>query len=128
MEPVNSLNRLTELLRRRITAEAGKKACAAPVLAGKDASVAGYGKRIGVDALREQIVRALESVDVDDPACTKKTMRIFIESVLAWQFGAEMLADPGFANLIAEVQESMAKEPAVAAALTRFISGKTGGF
>jgi len=49
----------------------------------------------------------------NDPRQPEKARRIFLESVLAWQFGDELLIDRGFAEVVSGVQEALRAHPQV---------------
>jgi hypothetical protein len=46
---------------------------------------------------------------------------VFLESVLAEEFGATLIADPGYQRLVDTVVEQMEKEPALGAPMARAI-------
>lgn len=126
MDPINPLNSLTELLRKRIAAEASGKRSGLTSSKAKETGKGAQVQRASVEALREQLTRSIQAIDADDPAKSSKTMRVFVESVLAWQFGAAVLPDPRFADLVADVQATLESDPGVSEALSRLVAEMKG--
>lgn len=124
MDPINSLNKLTEILRKRVAAEATEKRKG--VAPGRGAENTASTRRASTAALREQIAHSIRAIDPDDPSRAAKTMHVFVESVLSWQFGAELLSDPGFSDLVGDVQRTLESDPEFFKALERAMSA-TGG-
>jgi hypothetical protein len=112
MDPINPLNGLAELLRKRVAAElAGKAEARVPVQQkGTESSSIG---RPGVDTLRRRISDDIRRLDPDDPARRKKALRLLVEGALTWQFGSAVLNDPRFAELVSEVQQTLETDPGV---------------
>jgi hypothetical protein len=68
----------------------------------------------GVRALVAHRVRAL---DRDDPRRKHKAVRIFLESVLLYELGAQLVQDSSFADMVDAVQVQMQGDPQLAAAV-----------
>jgi hypothetical protein len=68
----------------------------------------------GVRALVAQRVQALER---DDPRRKQKAVRIFLESVLLYELGGQLVQDPTFADMVDAVQGQMRDDPQLGAAL-----------
>ena len=73
----------------------------------------------GVRALVAQRVRAL---DADDPRRRHKAVRIFLESVLLYELGVQLVQDPVFADMVDAVQSQMQGDPQLATALDQLAS------
>jgi hypothetical protein len=115
MDPVNRIDQVMQLISRQMSERAarlesgGKLAtAAAPVRS---------ARRPALTALRAKVRERLGSLDPDDPRRPDKAQRIFLESVLAWQFGNQLLLDRGFEDIIAGVQEALRANPKVEARL-----------
>jgi hypothetical protein len=105
MDPVNPLDGLAAILRKRIASEATTKGKRAGQSAATNASAA--SQRPAPEVLKRKLQLSIESVALDDPARNKKVVRLFVESVLTWQFGESLLNAPGFAELADEVQATL---------------------
>src|SRR5450830_1813032 len=110
MDPINSLDGMAELLRKRIAAEISAKGGIKSTF--KPAPPQGQ-QVLTTEGLRKKIVGLVKSVDSKDPKYDKKIMRIFVENVLAWEFGEGMINDPKFISLVDEVGTTLENEPSV---------------
>jgi len=120
MDPINPLDKLTSLLHRKIADEAaaaktGKKS---PVRSGELQHRSQTVKR-SPEELRKKIISMLQAVDVNDPKRDQKMMHIFVENVLIWQFGEELLNDSTFAQLLGDVEETLKREPTIVQLLSQ---------
>ena len=64
-----------------------------------------------IQALKVKVRERLKAIALDDPRRPQKMQRAFLESVLAWQFGAELMLDQGFEDMVAGVQEGLRARP-----------------
>lgn len=112
MDPVNSLSQLMRTLRQQISAQAQKSKRSGS----KDShtqienarqSTATRTSLEEVQARIQERVRQL-GTDKDD---SRLAAQIFVESILAWEFGEEALQDPRFQELSKDVQETMMSDP-----------------
>lgn len=70
-------------------------------------------RRPSLEVLRKRVQERLRQIDPDDPRRIDKLHRAFLESVLAWQFGKELLLEPGFEDAVAGVHEALRAQPEV---------------
>jgi hypothetical protein len=82
--------------------------------ASQPSATAQTAARSGVRALVAQRVHAL---DRDDPRRKNKAVRIFLESVLLYELGGQLVTDPTFADMVDAVQAWMQGDPQLAAAV-----------
>jgi hypothetical protein len=108
MNPINPLGRLAEILRKRVSNEPSikGKVTEQQVTKASDGSL-----RAAPDELRRRISRSIAAIDINDPMRGNKATRIFVEQVLTWQFGDNLLNDPGFTRLVEEVQQTLEQDP-----------------
>ena len=109
MNPINSLGRLAEILRKRVSSEPAikGKATGQQITKLSDNSIS----RVAPEELRRRIAQSIEALDINDPMRGDKAARIFVEQVLIWQFGDNLLNDPGFARLAGDVQQTLEQDP-----------------
>jgi hypothetical protein len=124
MNPINPLDGLAELLRKRIASEGAGKG--KRLGKSETADAARDAQRPSPETLRRRLETLIEAIDPDDPARAKKVARLFVENVLAWQFGEALINDPGFADLADEVQATLESEPGFVDKLLAVISGGQG--
>lgn len=105
MDPVNGLNQIMQVLRRRL----GKSAPDSN-RPSKPATKPATGTRTTVKPGSDEILRRIgdriHALNPDEKRGTK-AMQIFIESVLVWEFGEELLQDPRFTEIAREVQHTI---------------------
>ena len=111
MDPINPLDQMTELLRKRIATEVSGKSTS--VNKGKSTSVSDKAilGRISTGELNTKIVTQIKQIEPNDAQRNQKAMHIFLENVLIWQFGDELLNDSDFSRLVSEVKEALEKVP-----------------
>lgn len=63
------------------------------------------------------LAQRLQSIGATDPERDRKAIRIFLESVLLAELGAELANDPAFAGMVDQIQQRMQSDPQVAAAM-----------
>lgn len=108
MNPINPLGRLAEILRKRVSNEPAIKGKATKQQVTKS-SVSTL--RAAPGELQKRISQSIAAIDINDPMRGNKATRIFVEQVLTWQFGDNMLNDPGFARLVEDVQQTLEQDP-----------------
>jgi hypothetical protein len=58
-------------------------------------------------------------IDPDDPQRERKAFRIFLESVLLAELGGDLISDPGFYQMVEDVQLQMESDPELALAISQ---------
>lgn len=111
MDPINPLDQMTELLRKRMATEVSGKSTS--VNKGKSTSVSDKAilGRISTGELNTKIVTQIKQIEPNDAQRNQKAMHIFLENILIWQFGDELLNDSDFSRLVSEVKEALEKVP-----------------
>lgn len=109
MDPVGRLDQVLRLISRQMAERASRldAGTTAPV----QASATPPARRLALGALKERVRGRLRSIDPSDPRRQQKARRVFLESVLSWQFGDELLLDRGFEDMISGVQEALQAHP-----------------
>jgi hypothetical protein len=109
-DPVSPLTRTLELLRRQMaeharTLEGGARSGATSTPGGRTEARGDLG------TLKRRVTERMQAIDPADPNASRRRRRVFLESVLAWEFGEELLRDPGFQAIIDRVDDAIAAEP-----------------
>jgi hypothetical protein len=63
------------------------------------------------------VAQRVQALDPHDPALEDKAVRIYLESVILAELGANLASDPAFATMMDDIHRQMAKEPQLARAL-----------
>jgi len=106
MDRISGLNQIIEVLRKNIgksrsgTTESSKNKASDSQVETNSTS------QLSIEELENRIIERVKSVDIDEKNGKTKAY-IFIESVLAWEFGEDILNDPGFHDLVSRVAESI---------------------
>lgn len=104
---IGSVAQLVSVIRSQLAAHgpAGKAQAAASSrkAPGKKAAANAYGEE-NLGALIELRVR---QIGRDDPQRGRKAFRVFLEVVLASHFGPSLINDPGFHQMVDDVQRAM---------------------
>jgi hypothetical protein len=67
------------------------------------------------------IAERVRALDPADPDRGRKAFRIFLESVLLAELGEELINDPGFYQLVEQVQRTMEDSPRISAAMAKAV-------
>jgi hypothetical protein len=115
MDPLSNLSQVIETLRRQLgtgTARATTRGTASSGSTGTARNAASAGRGSLAD-LRRAIRERIRGMDPRDERQRRAATRIFLESVLQWEFGDSLVNDPAFHELLAEVQKTMSDDPRV---------------
>ena len=115
MDPINRLDQIMRVIGQQMSERAARLEAG-----GKPLPVATHtrlARRPALTALKSKIQERLKALDPEDPRQGDKARRIFLESVLAWQFGGELLLERGFADIVSGVQEALRAHPQMDATL-----------
>jgi regulator of protease activity HflC (stomatin/prohibitin superfamily) len=112
MDPINPLNQLIQALRQQMAAQAQKSKRTTSKHTERQTKTKQKTavKIVSLDQIQTRIrerVRQLEPEQRD----SIQAARIFVESILVWEFGEELLQDPRWQEISKEVQESMTGDP-----------------
>jgi len=64
----------------------------------------------------------VKALDADDPKRGRKAFRIFLESVLLAELGDALINDPGFYQMVDDVQQAMEQDPQIADAIGKAVN------
>lgn len=106
MDPINGLSQIMRVLRERL---AQKSAGSEKTSAKSDPS---SPKKTAAKAAPDDIMRRIgERIRAlsPDERRSGKGIQVFVESVLVWEFGEELLQDPRFSEIAKEVQSSISE-------------------
>lgn len=113
MDPINGLNNIMEILRRQIADNAQRLDRSGK--AGRS-SISRNEPKAGKPSpheLRALIHDRIKGLDPREPHYRHKAKRLFLESVMAWEFGSNIVRDQEFSELIADIQETLETTPEI---------------
>lgn len=123
MDPLSSLDSIAELIRRRVSETSSNKI---------DKSYSdklsqarqkhAIAKEKTAESVRLKIVKEVKAIDSQDSKKNQKTMGIFVENILLWQFGEDLINDPNFINLVDDVGSALLKESSIIDQLNKLVS------
>lgn len=119
MDPVGRLDQVLRLISRQMAERASH--LDAGTLSPSHAAAIPPSRRPALGTLKERVRGRLRSLDPSDPRRQQKARRVFLESVLSWQFGDELLLDRGFEDMIRGVQEALEAHPRLEQKLTQLL-------
>ena len=106
---INGLQNVMEVLRRQIAESAQR--LDAPGKSPTPSAATPNTAKASLPDLKRRIKERLDTITKDDPARAKKAYRLFIESVLVWEFGDALLLDPRFEEMLTRLQEGLGSVP-----------------
>lgn len=110
MDPINGLNQIIEILRQRLQQGAeriGKR----PAERKTSARAASKASKPAIEQLERRLVERLRSLDNDTAEPSRRAVRAFLESVLAWEFGEELLQDARFLEMARDIENQILSDP-----------------
>lgn len=122
MDPVNGINQLMALLKRQL-AERNERSAGSTTgtqLSRSRQPTHRAPAKVTVDEIQRRIGQRLKSIASAERSGPLGT-QIFIESVLVWEFGDDILNDPGFGDFVASVRETMSHDPDLQHSLERLL-------
>ena len=114
MDPLSSFDGIAELIRRRVSADAAAKVKSGHT--GKLSSSAQkhhLAKKQSAESVKSKIIIALNAIDINDDQKYHKYINVFVENILLWQFGEDLINDPDFIQLTEDVTDLLSKDPAI---------------
>ncbi len=109
-DPISRLNPALELLRQRLAEQAQRMDSPAKGVSARSGS-APAGQADGSGKLKQRLSERLAAVDAADPQRDRKRRRVFIESVLASEFGEALQNDPKTLELVERIEEAVQEHP-----------------
>lgn len=123
MDPINGINQLMAILKRQLAERGERTARNSNTQTSNSPRKTGprTPAKTSPEEIQRRIGQRLRNLDPDDRFGNRGT-QVFIESILAWEFGDEVLTDPRFGDLVANVRETMAEDPALQQSLQRLLN------
>lgn len=113
MAEIDGLGYMLEALRRRISSNStrtGRLGAASHDLA-KSASEPTIKSKTSVGELRQKVRERIRALPQDGLADEEHAARVFLESVLLWEFGDDVAPSPELAGLVSDIAAEMRSHP-----------------
>jgi len=118
---IGRLNRIMEILHTQVN-EAGRQITAPAKAPQSRSNPAFLPAGNGMQVLRRRVRERLKRLDPADPQIAGKSKRVFLETVLAWEFGDALMLDRGFEDLVSQVQQAISSEPGIDQQLSELLT------
>jgi hypothetical protein len=109
MDPIKGMNQITRLLRQKL-AQRSSTLPGTGTAEPHAALQAGPATRAGIDEIKRKIGARIKALS-DDDRKGPKAVQIFVEVVITWEFGDQLLHDPQFTNLSREIVQAISENP-----------------
>ena len=113
MEPINGLSSIMEILRRQISDNAKRLDQIGKTRIHGSAAKASKSEITSPKELRALIQERIKGLNPQEPHYQQKAKRLFLESVMRWEFGNEISHDQEFNDLLTEIQQLIELSPEV---------------
>jgi hypothetical protein len=125
MSRVDYMNDILSIVRRKVDETARVRAASS---AQKSASNAGVAARVvhgRVDAneLERRVIDRIRKIPADERDFTKKAGRIFVDAVMAWEFGEELLLDTEYDEMAHSVVTTLLEHDATRQIMEQMFRG-----
>ena len=107
---IGRLNRIMEILHTQVN-EAGRQIAAPAQTVQSRSGPAFLPPGNAMQVLRRRVRERLKRLDPADPQLARKSKRVFLETVLAWEFGDALMLDRSFDDLVSQVQQAISSQP-----------------
>ncbi len=115
MSRIDGLTQVMELLRRQLSATKS-----GPSVKKRAAAHRPPLTKASPQALKQRIEERLRGLDLSGQG-ERHAARIFLESVLTWEFGEELANDPNFGQMVAEIDQLIQSNEELRATFTQMI-------
>lgn len=106
MDPVSNINQVIQTLRQRLS-ERAPAAGRGKASRSQDSAASGSSSQLSKTDIQRKIAEAIKSASSDDE---QHRAEIFVERILAWQLGEDMVNDPKFTEMTKEVVATIATD------------------
>jgi hypothetical protein len=106
IDPVNRLSQMMEVLRREM-AESAARSETGKSQSSKATAQQQVASKPAMQELRTRLHERLRSLDRADPRRLHKARRVFFETVLAQEFGNDLLLDRRLDDMLDSIQEAI---------------------
>lgn len=107
MEPINGLSNILEVLRRQISDNAQRLDKTGKTGSYRTAENASTSGAASPKELRALIYERLKGMNSNEAQYKHKAKRLFLESVVTWEFGGDIVRDQNFDDMLNSIQDAI---------------------
>jgi hypothetical protein len=104
VSPVNPVSQLVAAIRTQLATQSEQ--ASAKQTSGRQKS-SRAGSPVPLQGIESLVQEKIKRIDRNDPDRGRKAFRIFLETILLSQFGEGLINDPGFYQMVDDVQYAM---------------------
>lgn len=104
MSRIDHLNDILSIVRRKVEETGRARAPSSPKNTSPKARTSA---RVGANELERRVVERIKKIPADERDFAKKAGRIFVDAVMAWEFGEELLLDAEYDDMAHDVLTMM---------------------
>jgi hypothetical protein len=112
MSRIDNLNDILSIVRRKVEETGRARAGASSQKAGSNDIASGRASaRVDAKELERRVLDRISQIPADERDFVKKAGRIFVDAVMAWEFGEELLLDAEYDEMAHSVLATMLDHP-----------------
>ncbi len=113
MDPVSGLNQIIRTLRRKLSDHAtGLQTSRLTKSEEKSKASLPITEKLTSDEVKRKIGERARGLTLTNATPTQKA-QLFVEVIMTWEFGEQLLQDPKFPDVSAEIAKTLVDEPAI---------------
>ena len=125
MDKINGLNNIVALLRKQIRNPEKNQSKSVDSRSKTDETDNTATSSLKLIELEQRLLDRIKLVDPDDPDRDKKTIYIFVQTILTWELGENLLKDPNFYELVEKVSELIHSNTRLRDSLDKYLASNT---
>lgn len=122
MDKINGLNNIVALLRKQIRNPEKNQSKSVDSRSKTDDTEISATSTLELKELEKRLLDRIKVVDPDDPDRDKKTIYIFVQTILTWELGENLLKDPNFYELVEKVSELIHSNAGLKNSLNKYLA------
>lgn len=122
MAQIDGLGHMLEILRRRISSSTRRQdGTSQSRTSSNTAASASAIPKQSIGALREKVRERLHSLNLSEGQRRDNAVRIFLESVILWEFGDDIATTHEFGEIVANISQELISHPTLSVNLNNLI-------
>lgn len=110
MDPIDGLSHIAQIFRQKLAEKNHSPATKHDIKASKH-STPPLAAKPSAEEIKRKISERIQSLNTDEDQQGRIAAQIFVETILTWEFGEQLLEDPEFTELSSDVATTMWQDP-----------------